>query len=82
VKKRKQTRSDDASEKLYGKVKGPYLQKSVKRRIEALFLDNVGRVLKREQIIQVAKDPNTGIEPENWHQRLSELRMLRPAYDC
>jgi len=60
--------------KLYGKLKGPYRQKSVKRRIEALFLDNLGKVLTREQIIKSATDPNTGRQPENWHQRLSELR--------
>jgi hypothetical protein len=59
---------------IYGKVKGPYRQESVKKRIEALFLDNIGKVLDRQQIIQVAKDPKTGEEPENWHQRLSELR--------
>ena len=34
----------------YGKVKGPYTQKSVKKRIEALFLDNLGRTLSREQV--------------------------------
>jgi hypothetical protein len=60
--------------KLYGKVKGPYDQVSVKRRIEALFLDNIGKVVSREQILKVAADPKTGKEPENWHQRLSELR--------
>jgi hypothetical protein len=59
----------------YGKVKRrPYTQKSVKKRIEALFLDNVGKILTREQIIEVATDPTTGRAPENWHQRLSELR--------
>jgi hypothetical protein len=46
----------------------------VKRRIEALFLDNIGKILTREQILQAARDPVTGKEPENWHQRLSELR--------
>jgi hypothetical protein len=61
-------------EKIYGQVQGPYLQKSVKKRIEALFLDNVGKIITREQILAVAKDPTTGKEPENWHQRLSELR--------
>lgn len=60
--------------KLYGKLKGSYRQKSVKRRIEALFLDNLGKVLTREQIIKTATNPNTGRQPENWHQRLSELR--------
>lgn len=59
---------------IYGKVKGSYRQKSVKKRIEALFLNNIGKVLDRQQIIQVARDPRTGEEPENWHQRLSELR--------
>lgn len=62
------------SRKIYGTVKRKYIQKSVKKRIEALFLDNVGKVLTREQIIQAATDPDTRREPENWHQRLSELR--------
>jgi hypothetical protein len=60
--------------KLYGKPKGRYQQKSVKKRIEAIFLDNLGKVLTREQIIEDATDPNSGRQPENWHQRLSELR--------
>lgn len=63
---------DDPS--IYGEVAGPYTQKSVKKRIEALFLDNVGKILSREQIIESARDPETGRQPENWHQRLSELR--------
>jgi len=58
----------------YGQVKGPYRQESVRKRIEALFLDNIGKTLTREQIIEAARDPTTGDEPENWHQRLSELR--------
>src|SRR5438046_10657929 len=57
-----------------GVVKGPYTQRSVRRRIEALFLDNIGKILTREQILEAARDPLTGKEPENWHQRLSELR--------
>jgi len=63
------------SSKIYGKVKGSYQQKSVKKRIESLFLDNIGKILTREQIIQVTADPVTGRQPENWHQRLSELRI-------
>lgn len=55
-------------------VKGPYRQTSIRARIEAFLLDNVGKVITREQLIEVARDPGTGIEPENWHQRLSELR--------
>ena len=55
-------------------LKGPYLQRSIRARIEAFFLDNLGRVATREQLIEVAKDPRTGRQPENWHQRLSELR--------
>jgi len=67
-------KKEAAPRKLYGKLKGPYEQSSVKKRIEALFLDNLGKVLMREQIIEAATDPNTGRQPENWHQRLSELR--------
>ncbi len=57
-----------------GKVKGPYKQRSIKKRIEAFFLDNIGKVVTREQLIKVATDPQSGRVPENWHQRLSELR--------
>jgi hypothetical protein len=39
-----------------------------------LFLDNIGKIVTKEQIIEVARDPETGTDPENWHQRLSELR--------
>jgi hypothetical protein len=60
--------------KEYGEAGREYDEPSVSKRIEALFLDNLGKVLTREQIIQVATDPKTGAEPENWHQRLSELR--------
>ncbi len=58
----------------YAIVRGPYTQNSVRARIEAFFLDNIGKVAIREQIIEVATDPRTGRQPENWHQRLSELR--------
>jgi hypothetical protein len=64
----------DISEKVYGKVKRKYRQKTVKQRIEALFLDNIGKVITREQIVKAATDPVTGKQSENWHQRLSELR--------
>jgi len=74
AKKGASAKSANASEKIFGEVKGPYKQKSIKKRIEALFLDNIGKILTREQILEVAKDVNTGKEPENWHQRLSELR--------
>lgn len=63
-----------SDKKIYGKIKKAYTQKSVKERIKALFLDNIGKVLDREQIIKVATDPKTKKQPENWHQRLSELR--------
>lgn len=62
------------SEKIYAIIKKKYAQKSVKERIEALFLDNIGKIITREQIIKVAADPKTKKQPENWHQRLSELR--------
>lgn len=56
------------------KIKGPYLQRSIQARIEAFFLENLGKVATREQLLEVATDPVTGRQPENWHQRLSELR--------
>lgn len=62
------------NENEYGTIKGPYIQGSIKERIRALFLDNIGKIITREQILEVAKNPQTGKEPENWHQRLSELR--------
>jgi hypothetical protein len=51
-----------------------YTQKSIRDRIRTFLLDNVGKVVTREQLIEVARDPKSGREPENWHQRLSELR--------
>ena len=42
--------------------------------MEQFFLDNLGVIVTREQLQQVATNPTTGITPENWHQRLSELR--------
>ncbi len=69
-----QERSARSARKRYAEIKGPYLQKSVKARIKALFLDNIGKIVTREQILEAAKDPGTGRVPENWHQRLSELR--------
>ena len=55
--------------------KNGYKERSVKKRIEAFFLANVGCIATREQIREAAKDPETGKIPENWHQRLSELRV-------
>lgn len=54
--------------------KGGYPKKSVRDRILAFFLDNLGRVATGAQIEEAARDPKTGEAPENWHQRLSELR--------
>lgn len=61
-------------EKKYSADNSIYEQKTVSKRIEALFLNNIGLIVTREQIIRAATDPITGKEPENWHQRLSELR--------
>jgi hypothetical protein len=60
--------------KIYSRDKSSYTQKTVRQRLEALFLANVGLVVTRDQILAAARDPKTGNEPENWHQRLSELR--------
>ena len=67
-------KTDNSDAKIYGVIKNEYKQKSIRKRVEALFLDNIGKIITREQILEVAKDPKTGKEPENWHQRLSELR--------
>jgi hypothetical protein len=60
--------------KIYSNDRSIYTQKTVRERLEALFLANVGLVVTRDQILAAARDPKTGNEPENWHQRLSELR--------
>lgn len=62
------------TEKRYSNDRNQYKQKTVRERIEALLLNNLGLIVTREQILQVAKDPVTGKPYENWHQRLSELR--------
>src|ERR1700676_796316 len=64
--------SDGAQQEM---AKKRYTQGSILERLEALFLDNVGKVVARERIIEVAADPVTGRVPENWHQCLSELRV-------
>lgn len=48
---------------------------NVRGRIRDFLIKNVGKVVTREQIQRAARDPETGKEPENWHQRLSELRV-------
>lgn len=64
-------------EKIYSSDTTHYDQKSVRARLEAMFLNNVGLVVTRAQILAASRDPKTGKEPENWHQRLSELRTDR-----
>lgn len=64
-------------EKIYSSDATTYDQKSVRARLEAMFLNNVGLVVTRAQILAAARNPQTGEEPENWHQRLSELRTDR-----
>lgn len=61
------------AEKVYSEDNSSYNQKTVSQRIEALFLNNIGKVVTRAQILRAATNPK-GEEPENWHQRLSELR--------
>ncbi len=41
-----------------------HIARRPKKRIEALFLDNVGKVLTRDQILEAARDPETGQEPD------------------
>lgn len=53
-----------------------YDQKSIKKRIEAFFLDNLGKIVISDELREVAKNPITGKEPENWSQRISDLRNI------
>lgn len=48
---------------------------NVKSRIRDFLIINAGKVVSREDIQAAAADPETGTTPENWHQRLSELRV-------
>lgn len=57
-----------------GSLKKQYSQRAIKDRLKAFLLDNVSKVVTRQMLVEVSKDPSTGLEPENWHQRLSELR--------
>jgi len=52
-----------------------YEQKSIKKRLEAFFLENIGIVVNDEQLKQVARNPKTGKDHARWHQRISELRV-------
>ena len=52
----------------------PKSRGSVRQRILDFLLANVGDVVTGDQIKQSARDPKTKKVPENWHQRLSELR--------
>ena len=70
------------TEKIYGSDNTAYDQKSVSARFEALFLNNVGLVVTRLQIIAAAHNPVTGREPENWYQRLAELRTVPEGLIC
>jgi 5-methylcytosine-specific restriction endonuclease McrA len=51
-----------------------YPQPTIRKRLEAFFLDNIGVIVTTNQLRQVARDPNEDAARENWHQRLSELR--------
>jgi len=48
---------------------------NVRGRIRDFLVRNIGKVVTRQQIQEAATDPDTGKVPENWHQRLSELRV-------
>lgn len=58
----------------YAEIKRKYTEYGIRNRLEAFFLDNLGKAATREQLMEVATDPKTGKVPENWHQRVSELR--------
>jgi len=71
---RKGTEQGRTEKRRYARIRRKYTNTSIRDRIRAFLLDNIGRVATREQIMEVARDPKTGRTPENWHQRLSELR--------
>lgn len=48
---------------------------NVRGRIRDFLIKKVGKVVTRQEIQLAAKDRKTGKVPENWHQRLSELRV-------
>jgi len=56
-------------------MRRPRKKSSVRSRIRDFFLEHVHEVVTREQIQEAARNPETGKVPENWHQRLSELRV-------
>jgi len=56
------------------KVAKKYTDTTIRKRLENFFLDNIGIIVTNEHLKEVAIDPVSGQEPENWHQRLSELR--------
>jgi len=37
----------EAPQKVYGEIKGSYKHKTIKERIEALFLNNLNKIIKR-----------------------------------
>jgi len=65
MQKKKENHFNSEAEKMYGEVKRSYNQKSIKKRIEALFLDNLGKILLSEQIIEVARDPVTILDTKS-----------------
>jgi hypothetical protein len=42
--------------------------------VRRLFLDNLGKIVTKEQIIEASRIGTGASDYENWHQRLSELR--------
>jgi hypothetical protein len=56
-------------------IKGPYGQKSIKGRLEAFLLDNVGKIATTEQMLEVAKNPITNKYPSRLGARIGDLRM-------
>jgi hypothetical protein len=45
----KKANPNEHLDKVYGRIKKKYKQASIKQRIEALFLDNIGKIITREQ---------------------------------
>lgn len=69
------TPPDKKSRKRYAKIKGPYLQKSIKGRIKALFLDNIGKVVTREQIWQALCGRHQVVKKNYWDHTTGKLNV-------
>ena len=63
----------EVESRAYATIKGPYNQRSARARIEAFFLDNVGLIATKEQVMGVSRNQKTGVLPWHWHADFVEF---------